>query len=85
MFQRTLLAVNEAAALVLPGLARADEPEACEQVLQQFDGALKTATLSDEQTAPMTGLREQGLQKCNLEQGAEAGVDFQAALKIRSR
>jgi hypothetical protein len=82
MFQRLLLAAALAAALVLPGLARADEPEACEQVLKRLDDALKTATLSDEQKTQVTGLRKQGLEKCKLEKDAEADADFQAALKI---
>lgn len=82
MFQRLLLAAALAAALALPGLAHADEPEACEQVLKRLDDALKTATLSDEQKAQVTGLRKQGLEKCKVEKDAEADADFQAALKI---
>lgn len=82
MFQRLLLAAAVTAALALPSLARADEPEACEQVLKRLDDALKTATLTDEQKTQVTGLRKQGLEKCKVEKDAEADADFQAALKI---
>jgi hypothetical protein len=82
MFQKFLLATAISAALTLPGLARADEPEACEQVLKRLDNALKTATLSGDQKTQVTGLRKQGLEKCKIEKDAEADADFQAALKI---
>ncbi|MGH6883470.1 hypothetical protein [Hypericibacter sp.] len=82
MFQRLLLAAAVTAALALPALARADEPEACEQVLKRLDDAMKTTTLTDEQKVQVTGLRKQGLEKCKVEKDAEADADFQAALKI---
>ena len=82
MFQKFLLATAVAVALALPGLARADEPEACEQVLKRLDDALKTATLSSDQKTQVTDLRKQGLEKCKLEKDAEADADFQAALNI---
>jgi hypothetical protein len=82
MFKQLLLATALTAALALPGLARADDPEACEQVLKRLDDTLKTATISDDQKAQVTALRKQGLEKCKLEKDAEADADFQAALKI---
>jgi ABC-type proline/glycine betaine transport system substrate-binding protein len=82
MLHKLLLATAVAAALALPNFARADEPEACEQVLKRLDDALKTATLTDDQKAQVTDLRKQGLEKCKLEKDAEADADFQAALKI---
>jgi hypothetical protein len=82
MFQKFLLATAMTATLALPGLARADEPEACEQVLKRLDDALKTSTISADQKTQVTDLRKQGLEKCKLEKDAEADADFQAALKI---